>query len=105
MWEEDNEGRVPSQRAVTGSVPSPLLDGGLEHPRPRHGFTLVNINNWQGALASAPLSHLGFHAPLLLTNNAAKLPSEVENYYKMVAPTYLTTPADGPYNMTYVLGN
>ena len=34
---------------------------------PGHGFTLVNINDWQGAIASAPLSHLGFHAPLLLT--------------------------------------
>jgi hypothetical protein len=29
---------------------------------PGHGFTLINENNWQAAVASAPLSHLGFHA-------------------------------------------
>jgi hypothetical protein len=72
---------------------------------PGHGFTLVNINDWQGAVASAPLSHLGFHAPLLFTTSSGTLPTEVEGYLKSVAPTYLTTPADGPYNMTYVIGS
>ncbi len=72
---------------------------------PGHGFTLVNINDWQGAVASAPLSHLGFHAPLLFTTSAGTLPTQLEGYFKSVAPTYLTTPADGPYNMTYVIGS
>jgi hypothetical protein len=72
---------------------------------PGHGFTLVNINDWQGAVASAPLSHLGFHAPLLFTDSAGTLPPQLEAYFKSVAPTYTTTPADGPYNMTYVLGS
>jgi hypothetical protein len=72
---------------------------------PGHGFTLVNKENWQGAVASAPLSHLGFHAPLLLTDSSTTLPSFVEAYYQAVAPTFLTTPADGPYNMTYVIGD
>ncbi|MEW2490587.1 hypothetical protein [Streptomyces sp. NPDC048411] len=54
---------------------------------------------------SAPLSHLGFHSPLLLTDNADKLPPAVEAYFKQVAPTYLTTPAEGPSNMTYVIGD
>jgi hypothetical protein len=72
---------------------------------PGHGFTLVNINDWQGAVASAPLSHLGFHAPLLLTDSPTQLPSANDGYLSSVAPTYLTTPADGPYNMTYVIGS
>jgi hypothetical protein len=72
---------------------------------PGHGFTLVNINDWQGAVASAPLSHLGFHAPLLFTDNSGTLPTQLEGYFQSVAPTYLTTPADGPYNMTYVIGS
>jgi hypothetical protein len=72
---------------------------------PGHGFTLVNITDWQAAVASAPLSHLGFHAPLLFTDSAGTLPTQVEGYYESVAPTYLTTPADGPYNMTYVIGS
>jgi hypothetical protein len=72
---------------------------------PGHGFTLVNINDWQAAVASAPLSHLGFHAPLLLTDSSTKLPAVVESYLKAVAPTFLTSPADGPYNMTYTIGS
>jgi hypothetical protein len=72
---------------------------------PGHGFTLVNINDWQGAVASAPLSHLGFHAPLLLTGGPTQLPSAVDGYLSSVAPTFLTSPADGPYNMTYVIGS
>ena len=72
---------------------------------PGHGFTLVNIADWQGAVASAPLSHLGFHAPLLFTDSATKLPPELQSYYQSVAPTYLTSPADGPYNMTFVIGS
>jgi hypothetical protein len=72
---------------------------------PGHGFTLVNENDWQAAVASAPLSHLGFHAPLLLTDNAGKLPPELEAYYESVAPTYMDTPADGPYNMHYIVGS
>jgi hypothetical protein len=72
---------------------------------PGHGFTLVNINDWQAAVASAPLSHLGFHAPLLFTDSASRLPPQLDAYFKSVAPTYLTSPADGPYNMTFVLGS
>jgi hypothetical protein len=72
---------------------------------PGHGFTLVNQNDWQGAVASAPLSHMGFHAPLLLTDSNTTLPTDVENYFTEVAPTFLTSPADGPYNMTYVMGS
>jgi hypothetical protein len=72
---------------------------------PGHGFTLVNINDWAGAVASAPLSHLGFHAPLLFTNSATALPSDVDAYFKSVEPTFLNTPADGPYNMTYAIGS
>jgi hypothetical protein len=72
---------------------------------PGHGFTLVNQNDWQAAVASAPLSHLGFHAPLLMTNSASTLPPQLGAYFSSVAPTYTNTPADGPYNMTYVIGN
>jgi hypothetical protein len=37
---------------------------------PGHGFTLVKLDDWQGAVASSPLSHLGFHAPLLFTTSS-----------------------------------
>jgi hypothetical protein len=72
---------------------------------PGHGFTLVNQDDWQGAVGSAILSHLGFHAPLLLTNDSATLPTALDGYFKEVAPSFLVSPADGPYNMTYVIGD
>jgi hypothetical protein len=72
---------------------------------PGHGFSLVNVNDWQAAVASAPLSHLGFHAPLILTNSATTLPSDLDTYFTSVSPFFLDSPADGPYNMTYVIGS
>jgi hypothetical protein len=72
---------------------------------PGHGFSLVNVNDWQAAVASAPLSHLGFHAPLILTDSATTLPSDLEGYFSSVSPFFLDSPADGPYNMTYVIGS
>jgi hypothetical protein len=72
---------------------------------PGHGFTVVRQDDWQGAVGSAILSHLGFHAPLLLTNSGTTLPSELDGYFKEVAPAFLVSPADGPDNMTYVIGD
>jgi hypothetical protein len=70
-----------------------------------HGFTIVNINNWQGVVGSAILSHLGFHASLLLTDSSTTLPSDVTTYLQKVTPTFLVSPGDGPYNMLYIIGN
>jgi hypothetical protein len=72
---------------------------------PGHGFTLVRQDDWQGAVGSAILSHLGFHAPLLVTNSSKTLPTVLDGYFKEVAPAFLVSPADGPYNMTYVIGS
>jgi hypothetical protein len=72
---------------------------------PGHGFTLVRQDDWQGAVGSAILSHLGFHAPLLLTNSSKTLPTALDGYFKEVAPAFLISPADGPYNMTYIIGD
>lgn len=72
---------------------------------PGHGFTLCHLDDWPSVIGSCILSHLGFHAPLLLTNDSSKLPPEVKGYFSLVAPTFLPTPAQGPYNMVYALGS
>jgi hypothetical protein len=96
----------PIDTAITfAKMWDPMGMVGWKITGPGHGFTLVNIDDWQAAVASAPLSHLGFHAPLLLTDSPTQLPSADDGYLSSVAPTYLTTPADGPYNMTYVIGS
>ena len=40
-----------------------------------------------------------------MTDNANSLPTDVEAYYKAVAPTFLNSPGEGPYNMTYAIGS
>jgi hypothetical protein len=72
---------------------------------PGHGFTLVNASDWQGAVGSAILSHLGFHAPLLLVDDPERLPESISEYLGVVRPTFLVSPGDGPYNMVYVIGD
>src|SRR4030081_2914071 len=68
----------------------------------------VGMVGWNAVGAGhgfAILSPLGFHAPLLLTDSATTLPSDVTTYLQKVAPTFLVSPGDGPYNMLYVIGN
>lgn len=72
---------------------------------PGHGFILVNAKDWQGAIAGAVMSGVGFHAPLILTDSATELPKPVSQYFAIVRPNFLVTPAAGPYNMVYVIGD
>lgn len=72
---------------------------------PGHGFILVNQSDWQGAVAAAVMSGIGFHAPLLLTDSATNLPAPVAAYLSIVRPNFLVTPGQGPYNMVYVIGD
>lgn len=71
---------------------------------PGHGFILANAKDWQGALGAAVMSGVGFHAPLILTDSADALPKGVKQYFAIVRPNFLVTPAAGPYNMVYVMG-
>ena len=62
-----NNDNVAFNANPTDTAIDTAIEVGWKITGPGHGFTLVNINDWQGAVASAPLSHLGFHAPLLFT--------------------------------------
>ena len=70
-----------------------------------HGFTIANLDNWASIVASAPLSHMGFHAPLIPIDNADKMPDEVSDYLQLTSAHFQNTPAEGPYNMVYILGD
>ena len=70
-----------------------------------HGFTVVNSNDWQGAVAAAVLSSRGFHAALLVTDDAQHLSKPVADYLDLVRPTFMLTPAEGPYNRLYIIGD
>jgi hypothetical protein len=40
-----------------------------------------------------------------LTDSPTRLSPALDGYLRSVAPTYLTSPADGPYNMSFFIGS
>jgi putative cell wall-binding protein len=72
---------------------------------PGHGFTVVNVKNWQGAVAGAVMGGVGFHAPILLTDSAQHLSKPAATFLSTVEPNFTVTPAEGPYNMLYMVGD
>ncbi|MEC0246332.1 MULTISPECIES: cell wall-binding repeat-containing protein [Paenibacillus] len=71
---------------------------------PGHNFSFVNKDSAALALAAAPFSHLGKHAPLLWTDKD-KLPDTVMTYVMSVQPKYKKEPTEGPYNHAWLTGS
>ncbi len=55
--------------------------------------------------AAAPLATNGVFAPLLLTDDPARLPPKLEEYFLSVQPGYEDDPAQAVYNRVWVLGD
>jgi hypothetical protein len=72
---------------------------------PGHGFVLARSDSPADAAAAAPLSASGTWGPLLLTDDAEALPSEVRNYLLDVKPGYTTDPTRAFYNHVWVIGD
>jgi ell wall binding domain 2 (CWB2) len=72
---------------------------------PGHGFVLARSDSPADAAAAAPLSASGTWGPLLLTDDAATLPTEVRSYFLDVKPGYTTDPTRAFYNHVWVIGD
>lgn len=72
---------------------------------PGHGFVLARSDSPADAAAAAPLSASGTWGPLLLTEDAATLPSAVRNYLLDVKPGYTTDPTRAFYNHVWLIGD
>jgi hypothetical protein len=72
---------------------------------PGYNFTLANTARPLDAAAAATLATNGVFAPMLLTNTASSLPSEVSGYLLDVQPGYQTDPSSGVYNRVWILGD
>ncbi|MBS1887101.1 MAG: hypothetical protein JSU06_07920 [Actinobacteria bacterium] len=72
---------------------------------PGHGFVLARSDAPLEAAAAAPLSASGTWGPLLLTDSAATLPSELRGYFLDVKPGYTTDPTRAFYNHVWIVGN
>lgn len=71
---------------------------------PGHNFSFVNLENPRLAIAGAPFSHLGKHAPLLWTTKDS-MPDSVMSYVMSTQPKYEISPTEGPYNHAWLTGS
>ncbi len=72
---------------------------------PGHGFVLARSDSPLEAAAAAPLSASGTWGPLLVTDNADTLPSELRGYFLDVKPGYTTDPTRAFYNHVWIIGD
>ncbi|WP_310832439.1 cell wall-binding repeat-containing protein [Paenibacillus pedocola] len=70
---------------------------------PGHNFSFLTTDSTMLAIAAAPFSHLGKHAPLIFTEKDG-LPNSVMDYLMNVQPKFQKSPAEGPYNHAWITG-
>ncbi|MCE3200916.1 cell wall-binding repeat-containing protein [Paenibacillus sonchi] len=71
---------------------------------PGHNLSLLTPDSTMLAIAAAPFSHLGKHAPLVFTGKDG-LPDSLMNYTMELQPKFKDTPAEGPYNHAWLTGD
>jgi hypothetical protein len=72
---------------------------------PGYNFSLASTTRPIDAAASATLATNGVFAPMLLTNQAERLPPDVSGYLLDVQPGYQDNPSSGVYNRVWILGD
>jgi hypothetical protein len=97
---------------ATGAVQNALLfarysDGsfGWNLNDPGHGMELANADRPLDAAAAASLASSGKWGPLLLTDTADALPSELRSFLLDIKPGYETDPTRAVYNHIWLMGD
>jgi hypothetical protein len=72
---------------------------------PGYNFALANVARPLDAAAAAALATRGVFAPLLVTDDAARLPKPLAEYFLSVQPGYENDPGDAVYNRAWILGD
>jgi hypothetical protein len=72
---------------------------------PGHGLVFARSGRPLDAVAAAPLSASGTYGPLLLLDDATRLPQSVQQYLLDIQPGYNTDPVTGVYNHGWIIGN
>ncbi|WP_150273847.1 cell wall-binding repeat-containing protein [Paenibacillus tepidiphilus] len=70
---------------------------------PGHNLSFLTTEDPMLAVAAAPFSHLGKHAPLIYTKQDG-MPDSVMGYMMELQPKYKDSPAEGPYNHAWITG-
>jgi putative cell wall-binding protein len=72
---------------------------------PGYNFTVASTTRPADAAAAAALATRGVFAPLLLSDDAARLPRQLEEYFLSVQPGYEDDPSQAVYNRAWILGD
>jgi hypothetical protein len=98
------EGRTPVANAVALARYS-RRGFGWGVTVPGYNFSLANSDRPLDAAAAATLATNGVFAPMLITNIAARLPTDVTSYLLDVQPGYENDPSSGVYNRVWIVGD
>jgi len=71
---------------------------------PGHGMVFMRADRPLYAAAAAPLSGAGSYGPLLLLDNAVRLPGPLQSQLLDTQPAYRTNPVSGVYNHGWIIG-
>jgi hypothetical protein len=71
---------------------------------PGHGLVFARAGRPLEAAAAAPLSGAGTFGPLLLLDDATRLPQSLQQYLLDIQPGYQEDPVRGVYNHGWVIG-
>src|SRR3954465_5620759 len=72
---------------------------------PGYNFSLASTTRPLDAAGAATLATNGVFAPMLLTDTAERLPTDVSGYLLDVQPGYQGDPSSGVYNRVWILGD
>jgi hypothetical protein len=72
---------------------------------PGYNFALASTTRPADAAAAAALATRGVFAPLVLTDDPARLPPKLEEYFLSVQPGYEEDPGQAVYNHAWILGD
>jgi hypothetical protein len=72
---------------------------------PGHGVVIASTDRPGDAAAAAPLSASGTYGPLLLTDDAGRLPPALSSYLLDIQPGYGRDPVRGVYNHAWIVGD
>jgi hypothetical protein len=100
--------RVSGGTAVRNSIALARYDRegfGWNVNDPGHGFVVARSDQPLDAAAAAPLSASGTWGPLLLSDDADRLPEALRGYFLDVKPGYESDPTRAFYNHVWVIGD
>ncbi|MED4017534.1 cell wall-binding repeat-containing protein [Sutcliffiella cohnii] len=100
--------RIAGDDAVTTSISfasfkDQVTNFGWGLTDPGHGVSFISTETPNLAIAGAPFSHLGKHAPIIWLENG-KIDEALYQFLATIKPTFTDDPTQGSYNHGFVLG-